>query len=277
MRHLSRSGRVLGLLTAALMCVVWAGLTEVHAAPADTGPTVLKKGKAPRVQLALKLAVGSKGRATLLNKTSVTGAPGGDVNPPAVTTGLDWKITGGDAKKGWAFEVVAELPPPPPQYADRGMPTSITLEGTVAPDGSQVFKEYKGGEPGFGRFVSMMASEFAKNAIRLPSAPVGVGAKWQVVQKVDLMMMKTTNTTTYELTRMTPGGFAATMTTTVVSDGGAATATGKTTTKLIWGADQLFPPSLVADSKMATTMKMGEETLNMTTTLHLEQTSKLVR
>lgn len=267
----------------ALVLVTWLWLgpgapPPAHAAMEDGALTLKKAGKAPRKRLALALIVGSKGHVSLSNEASIAGGPGGDVKRRTITTGIDWRIVSGDAKGGWVYELVVELPAAPeaatPAAGSKTQigPGSLTLRGTVSADGAMTFDGKRGDNPG-GTFTTMLLTELANNALRLPKEPVGVGASWQTVQTSMVLGKKSVNTTTTTVTRMTRGGFEGKTKSLVGTGGGGTTAKGKSTATLTWDAAQLYPAAMVTDSKTVTTATVGGEVKTMTMTLHTEQTA----
>jgi hypothetical protein len=255
-----------GALCLALLC----GGSEVtpmaHAASVDGAPVVSEFGKGEKRSLSLALTVGAKGHVSLVHTGSLTGEPGGDVKDRTMKTGITWTILSGDAQQGWRFRLLVDVHGSNP---GEGVTASRTLQGGVTPDGAMTLDTPPTKNPG-GGFAMMVVSEFAKSAVRLPREPVGVGAMWKTVQHTTVRGIKSVNVTRYALTRLTQGGFEATVKNLVGTGGGGTRAKGESSSVLHWKAVGLYPASLVTDATTTTYARPGAQSENVIMDIHTE-------
>lgn len=189
--------------------------------PADVA--LKNSGKAPKKVLEWKPVVGQTTRLKMSVNTSMRIAFAGSSQPPmqmpiemviAITTK---SVDGDQFTVDFAYDSVnmsiANVPKAMLKTLSDEMKQlkgsfTVTRQGAVT---SVDFDIPKGGllaQSGNDQLMSQMKDQLGKLTVPFPKEPVGVGARWEVSETVELMGMKMRTLTTVELARVTEDGGA---------------------------------------------------------------------
>jgi hypothetical protein len=184
--------------------------TTTGGAPA--GMKVLDTGSDPKIQLAYKIAPNSKQSfTTTMDMSMDMGASmGGKMKLPQME--MDGDVAFGDknASGAVAFTLTTSklefvdtpgAAVPASMINDKLKGVSMTATGTLAPNGhlDNFNMEAKNAPPEMQQTLDGAKRTYDQMVTQLPDVPVGKGARWQIVQKIDEGGIKAEQTAVFEV------------------------------------------------------------------------------
>ena len=171
--------------------------TTTTTLPRATPPTVLEPGTSPRTTLRYRFAAGTHRTLVLRVQTSID-AGSSRLRPPAVEQVIDVAITavdaGGTASIRLRVDRATVVPDPTryPATALRAYQEAVaglvgaTYAGTMAPDGRATLEatDESGASEQEAPVTAEVRRAFEELGPQLPTAPVGVGARWRTTRAV---------------------------------------------------------------------------------------------
>ncbi len=190
---------------------------RVSTSAGETRVTLLQAGSAPRKALRLHVKAGDKRTSTMTIKMGMTMQAGtmdpNTVKMPTMKMTMDSTVRGLSPQGEIAYDMVmsdvtvAEDPNIMPQVVETMKTTmgglkGLSLAGKMSNRGINQSTEMKmpdDANPQARQAMEQMREAFSNSGVALPEEPIGLGAKWEVKQKVKSQGMTLDQTTIYDL------------------------------------------------------------------------------